>query len=322
MAKPNTLILAPIFVLYSAANVVLGQAPSPLGELIDIGGRRLHLHCTGNGSPAVIVENGDGAFSIDWALVQPEVSKRTKICTYDRAGYAWSDRGPIMDMVGEVTGDLHLLLQTANITPPYVLVGASMGGAYVRAYQRRYPDQIAALVLVDATHDEGVEYSIEGRGKPISLVSADELRSFMNRLLERNPPPPQAPAKISAPADRLPQSLHAVRLWSAAQFFSNIDIRQAPYAGEANREEFVALRKQRVEHVHPLGNLPLIVLARTRNTDDRRKEMQAQLAALSAKGRLVMAQDSGHEIHLYRPDLVIEAISDIVEASRRNLTRK
>ena len=74
------------------AQLVLEAPPPPPGKLVDIGGRKLHLHCTGNGTPAVIVENGSSSFSIDWALVQPEVAKRTRICTYDRAGFAWSDQ--------------------------------------------------------------------------------------------------------------------------------------------------------------------------------------------------------------------------------------
>jgi pimeloyl-ACP methyl ester carboxylesterase len=82
-----------------------------------------------------------------------------------------------MDMVDETTGDLHLLLRSAKIAPPFVLVGASMGGAYVRAYQRRFPEQVVAMVLVDATHDEGVDYEIDGKGKPISLGACPRIRS-------------------------------------------------------------------------------------------------------------------------------------------------
>jgi len=249
-------------------------APAPPGRLIDIGSRRLHLNCTGRGSPTVVVENGDGAFSIDWALVQPGVSKFTRICTYDRAGYAWSDPGPLMDMVDETTGDLHLLLHTAQIAQPFVLVGASMGGAYVRAYQRRFPEQVVGMVLVDATHDEGVDYEIDGKGKPISLVTADELRAFMIGLLARNPPPPKAPTKVSTPFDRLPEDLQTTRLWATAKYFSNLDLKQAPYAAEASRQEFVALRRQRVEQDHALGDLPLIVLARAKNTNESKRRMQ------------------------------------------------
>src|SRR5512139_3847226 len=95
-------------------------APPPPGRLIKIGARKLHLYCTGSGVPAVIVENGGGAFSIDWSLVQPAVSEFTQVCTYDRAGYAWSDPAAASDLIPQVTDDLHLLLKTADIKPPYV----------------------------------------------------------------------------------------------------------------------------------------------------------------------------------------------------------
>src|SRR5262245_54982423 len=107
------------------------SAPNPVGKLVDLGGRRLRTIISGKGSPAVVMENGSGAFSIDWALVQPEVAKFTQICTYDRAGSAWSDPGPVMDGVEQTVDDLHLMLQKAGIKPPYVLVGASLGGIFV-----------------------------------------------------------------------------------------------------------------------------------------------------------------------------------------------
>jgi pimeloyl-ACP methyl ester carboxylesterase len=295
--------------------------PPPLGSLIDIGGRRIHLHCTGNGSPTVVVENGDDAFSIDWALVQPGVSRFTRICTYDRAGYAWSDPGPITDMVDEISGDLRLVLQTAEIKPPYVLVGASMGGAYIRAYQRRNPGQVVGMVFVDATADEGIEYEIDGKSKPASLVTADELRAFMTRLLARNPPPPKPPTKVSPPFDRLPENLQSARVWALAKMFSNEDLREAPYAGEAMREEFVALKKQRLQREPALGDLPLIVLARAKNTTDSKKRMQAELASLSRVGKLIIADQSDHEIHLYQPDLVIQAIKSVVDASTQRTSK-
>ncbi len=295
--------------------------PPPLGSLIDIGGRRIHLHCTGNGSPTVVVENGDDAFSIDWALVQPGVSRFTRICTYDRAGYAWSDPGPITDMVDEISGDLRLVLQTAKIKPPYVLVGASMGGAYIRAYQRRNPEQVVGMVLVDATHDEGIEYEIDGKSKPISLVTADELRSFMTRLLARNPPPPKAPTKVSSPFDRLPENLQSARVWALAKMFSNEDLKDAPYVGEAMREEFVALKKQRLQREPALGDLPLIVLARGKNTNDTKKRMQTELASLSRVGKLIIADQSDHEIHLYQPDVVVEAIKSVMDIATKRTSK-
>src|SRR5580765_4660991 len=117
------------------------------GRLVDIGGRKLHLHCTGRGSPTVILMAGGGAFSIDWALVQPKVSETTSVCSYDRAGLAWSDPGPAEDTVEETISDLHALLIASAEQKPFILVGASIGGISIQAYQHAYPADVAALVF-------------------------------------------------------------------------------------------------------------------------------------------------------------------------------
>jgi pimeloyl-ACP methyl ester carboxylesterase len=135
------------------------------------------LNCTGNGSPAVVAESGLGAFSVDWALVQPEVSKFTTFCSYDRAGYAWSDNGPALDLVEETVDDLRMLLRNAGVGPPYVLIGASIGGLYVRAYQRRFPEEVAGLVLDDASSEQFLDFHIQGKDKVLADISGDELDS-------------------------------------------------------------------------------------------------------------------------------------------------
>jgi pimeloyl-ACP methyl ester carboxylesterase len=112
------------------------QTYPPPGKLIDIGSRKLHLYCEGKGSPTVILMAGGGAFSIDWALVQPKVAKETRACSYDRAGLAWCDPGPADETVEQTISDLHLLFKSASETGPYVLVGASVGGIYIQAYRR------------------------------------------------------------------------------------------------------------------------------------------------------------------------------------------
>src|SRR6476646_2693098 len=101
------------WVLLTTSSLALAQSPDPAtpGQLCDRGGRRLHVNCAGTGSPTVIVENGGGSFSVEWALVQSEVAKHTRICTYDRAGYAWSDRGPTDDGIEQIMDDLNLLLR-------------------------------------------------------------------------------------------------------------------------------------------------------------------------------------------------------------------
>ncbi|MGC1782949.1 MAG: alpha/beta hydrolase [Acidobacteriaceae bacterium] len=292
------------------------QPPAAPGRLVNIGGRRLHLNCTGTGSPTVIAESGSGAFSIDWALVQPEVSKFTRFCGYDRAGYAWSDPGPARDSVAQTVDDLHLLLQTADIPPPYVLVGASLGALFIRAYQRRYPGQIAGLVFDDSTTAKTLGFPIDGKNQFIVDISAQQLHDLFASLLRDPPPVPALPTKVEAPFDNLPRNDPIAWLWAIRKFIAGSDVAQSMVATESWREEFIALQQQRLERRHPLGDLPVVVLIRGENTDQNHREQGVQLAALSTVGKLVVAENSGHEIHLYRPALVVRAIHEVVAAVR------
>lgn len=290
--------------------------PIPPGRLIDIGGRRLHLNCTGNGSPAVVAESGLGAFSTDWALVQPEVSKFTRFCSYDRAGYAWSDSGPTLDTVEETADDLGVLLRKAGVAPPYVLVGASIGGLYVRAYQRRFPEEVAGLVLDDASSEQFLDFQIEGKSKKLADISAGELRAMFEERLRKPATPRDLPTTVEEPADKLPKQTQEARLWALRKLLSAEPTTPSLAAAESWREEFIALRPQSSER-YQLLDLPLIVLARGLNTDEQHKEVAAGFAALSRAGKLVIAQHSEHEIHMYQPDLVIQSLRDVVEEARK-----
>jgi pimeloyl-ACP methyl ester carboxylesterase len=292
-------------------------APPPIGQLVDIGGRRLHLNCTGRGSPTVIVENGSSSFSIEWALVQPAVSAFTRICTYDRAGFAWSDRGPEDNTVEETMDDLHHLLAVAHVPGPYVLVGHSIGGMYVRAYQRRYPADVVGLVLVDATPEEDLEYLSGGKSVAGVFLTWDQLAQVYAPYLKNPPPPRELPTKLDPPDDRLSPELQRDLLWAYRLWLSRIDMPHSWISAESWREEFVALRALRLAQPHALGNLPLIVLRRGLRTNDTLNQREADLAALSLVGKLIVAPESDHDIHLWSPDLVVSAIRDVVTAARR-----
>jgi pimeloyl-ACP methyl ester carboxylesterase len=294
-----------------------GADPAPLGQMVDLGGRRLHLNCTGSGSPAVIVENGGGSFSIEWALVQPEVARQTRICTYDRAGYAWSDRGPVDDGIEQIVGDLNLLLRTARVDPPYVLVGHSLGCLFARAYQRRFPEQVAGLVFVDGTPDEDVRMVVNGKQEPLSLLSREQLPAAHQEYLKSVPALNPGRAGLP-PFDRLAPALQQARQWAFEKVVRDFGwLPNTLAVAESWRQEFAALRRQRLSGPHPLGTLPLRVLERERDTTDSWHVQQVQLAALSSKGKLTKAEGSGHMIHLQRPDLVVAAIRDVVQEIRR-----
>ena len=135
--------------------------PPPLGKLVDVGGYRVHLYCTGTGSPTVVIVGAE--FSFDWGLVQPEVASLTRVCSYDHSGIGWSDPGP-KDSCALRVSEIHSALKNAGIKGPYVLVGHSLGGLVARLYAGRYPDEVAGVVFVDhaiafltiVTHSPGV----------------------------------------------------------------------------------------------------------------------------------------------------------------------
>jgi len=292
-------------------------APPPLGRLVDIGGRRLHLQESGVGTPAVIVENGASSFSIDWALVQEQVKAFTRICTYDRAGFAWSDRGPEDNTVEEAVDDLHLLLRKAAVPPPYVLVGHSIGGMYVRAFQRRYPEEVVGMVLVDASPEEDLEYLWHGQSTVGVDLPDDALDSLFAPLILKPPAPRELPDEVGEPYDRLAPELQRARLWAQRRWLSQIDMSHSWITAASWRQENMALRKFRLGSPHVLCDLPLVVLRRGLRSNPVLDQREADLASMSTSGRLVIATKSDHDIHLYEPSLVVQAIRDVVQAARK-----
>src|SRR5215510_2455105 len=145
MIKPAWLALL-LFLSGPVAGQALEAPYPPPGELVDVGGHRVHLYCTGQGSPTVMIVGG--GFSFDWGLVQPEAAKFTRVCTYDPSGTAWSDPGSAWTCPERIS-EVHNLLDKAGIEGPYVLVGLSIGGVVARLYASRYPNQVAGMVIVD-----------------------------------------------------------------------------------------------------------------------------------------------------------------------------
>src|SRR3954454_2965323 len=122
-----------VFVCF-AVGLTAQEIPAPPGKLVDLGGHRLHVNCSGSGAPAVVVELGLGDFSFEWALVQNEVARFTCICTYDRAGHAWSDPGPQPRTYAQINLELRDALRKLGVGGPYVLVGHSFGGPVIRQF--------------------------------------------------------------------------------------------------------------------------------------------------------------------------------------------
>jgi pimeloyl-ACP methyl ester carboxylesterase len=174
------LLLSTAIVIALVAPACTQQKPSPElypapGHLIDIGRRKLHLYCTGNGTPTVVLMAGGGAFSIDWALVQPQLAESTRVCSYDRAGLGWSGPGPEDNVVEENVSDLHALLHASGEHGPYVLVGASIAGIYIQAYQRAFPADVAALVFTNGGNRIG--FQVKDKVGLIWELTEAEIRS-------------------------------------------------------------------------------------------------------------------------------------------------
>lgn len=147
-------LLAGVIYEQNARRAAATTFPPP-GQMVDIGGRRMHLNCLGHGLPVVILEAGaDASGSPLREPIQQQVAQFTRVCAYDRAGIMWSDPGPEPRDAEAIAADLHAALTAASVPPPYVMAGASMAGAYVMVFTREYPDEVAGVVLVDASHPD------------------------------------------------------------------------------------------------------------------------------------------------------------------------
>jgi pimeloyl-ACP methyl ester carboxylesterase len=151
----------------ATASITDSRNHPPPGRLVDVGGYSLHISCLGNGTPTVILDALFPGTVSNWAWVQPEIAKTTRVCADDRAGLGWSDSGPMPRDAVQHAAELRTLLANAGVTGPYVLVGHSLGGLSVRMFADRYPDEVAGMVLVEASNPDGWKRL----GKPEGVAS-------------------------------------------------------------------------------------------------------------------------------------------------------
>ena len=289
----------------------------PPGARVDVGGRRLHVHCTGAGAPAVILEAGASAFAIDWSLVQPEIARTNRVCSYDRAGHGWSDPRKDAATPERVVADLHAALQAAGEKPPYVLVGASMGGLYVRLYQARFPGEVAGLVLVDPAHEDRLFTSFQGKAMAIAELTADQLRATIRpgpmRIPRRQP-------QTGVPFDKLPRELYERRVALEARLIASIPESLSSdvvlESAEGERATLAELRAARLAQEHPLGDRPVVVLSRGVDSSPEMRDVHATAARSSRNSRHTVVAGAGHELHLFEPAAVVQAIRDVVDSVR------
>ena len=297
------------------------------GQSVDAGGFRLNLNCSGAArdasggkkTPAVILESGLGVPAIGWALVQPEVAKFARVCSYDRAGYGWSDPGPTPRTAEEITRELHTALQNAKIPPPYVLVGHSFGGMLVRVYTARYPAEVVGVVLVDASHEEQ-DAQLPPSMKRAYDYQVAQLHSIRSALpILRNLGIARLLAGKAGPGVTMSRDLQ--------EEFKYLQL-QAKYL-DAELAETAAMPQSEAETraAGSLGDRPLVVLTAGRvaypanvPAEDAEAfhklwvgELQVSLAKLSTRGRQVMVESSTHLIPLQAPQAVVTAIREVLD---------
>ena len=290
-----------------ASSSDLAATPPP-GRLVDVGGHRLHIWCSGSvraGIPTVLFDSGLGGGAFSWASVAPEVAKFTQTCTYDRAGMGYSDPGPTPRTSGRIAEELAELIQNSGIAHPVILVGLSFGGFNTRIVASERPDLVAGLVLVSASHEnQGERYAAAG-------VPSGKL--------------PYAVLKLG----RIAASLGILRLMG-------VTFAAPPEQAHPEVREFVLATAYRTSRYHAMGDelehtresglevaatrrqltIPLVVVSPGMGSGVRveiNRDLQADLATLSTRACQVIAEDSGHGIG-NQPELIIQAIREVLLA--------
>jgi len=273
------------------------------GELVDIGTHRLHINCTGTGSPTVIIDSGIGGFSLEWVKIQNSLADTLKVCSYDRAGYGWSDPGPRPRTTARISNELRLLLTASKIPGPYVLVGHSFGGYNTRYFASKYPGLTAGLILVDSSHPK--QFNTE-EFKRLEKKSDDKTykNSYKVRIIH-----PIISDSYPPENKRI-----AFRLMSSMKSRSTL----------LNEMDYMEISAQQVtkQTNHPPYIFPVTILTRGKRVwandelGERREQqwlrLQNDLENISMQSRHYLAEESGHIIHLDQPDFVSKNILSTV----------
>lgn len=284
--------------------------PMP-GRLVDVGGYKMHIDCTGQGSPVIVLDSGLGDSYISWHKGQPEMAKFTRVCSYDRAGLGYSDSSPNPRTSKVIAEELYTLLRSAGVSAPFILVGHSMGGYDVRLFATSHRNDVAGMVLVDASHPE------QQKRFPPAVNDLDASWIREEEFLE-----------FAMPFG-IPRLLgfcgHDVEVRAAECNF------HTSRTGVAELKAFPESAAQAAT-TGSLGDMPLAVLSHdpetpqpdlpedlVKPTNDAWQEMQKELARLSTRGTQAVAKNSGHYIQLDRPDVVITGVRSVVDEVRQNV---
>ncbi|HWH57909.1 MAG TPA: alpha/beta hydrolase [Terriglobales bacterium] len=286
------------------------KALPQIGRSYDIGGRRLNLYCSGEGSPTVIFESNGGIPGFRWVRLQREVASFTRACWYDRAGLGWSDPGPFPNHSDSIAHDLHDLLAAAKIGSPYILVGHAIGGFDVRVFRSFFPDVVAGLVLVDPTNED-MSVHIHNHNelyRPMVMFILGTLsRVGLLRLLQGEPGPPQ----------------HG---WDQHEWNTLIRLSRSRKARLAAAQELpIWVNGELARAGSCYGKMPMIVLSagiQDQEEDPKldhnhgwKMQLHERLAHLSSAGEHVIVP-SGHDIPDEAPEAVVAAIKKVTQEAK------
>ena len=325
-------ILAVLAALIAAGAVyqALGVAADrrrypPPGRLVDIGGRRLHLIESGSG-PAVVFESGISATCLNWTQVRGEVERFARACTYDRAGLGWSDLAKSPRTTSVIIDDLHALLEAVPIPRPCILVGHSFGGLLMRAYATKYPDDVAALVLVDPLAASEWLNASPSRARMLRLgVRLSRRGAWLARIGVVR----AALALLMAGGRLVPKLVARASSGRGESTISRIvgEVRKMPpetwpmvrahwcepksFLGMAAYLESLPASAAEADAIALPETIPVTVLSACNSTPEQLEEREA-IARRSPRGQHIVARRSGHWIQLDEPELVVEAIREAI----------
>lgn len=305
-----------------AIRILAARHPVP-GALVDIDGRAMHIYCVGKGTPTVVLESGAGDDWIYWQKVQPEASRASRVCTYDRGGLGWSDPRPGRRDAHAIAADLHRLLAAAGERPPYVMVGASAGALYARMFAATFPSEVSGIVFVDGSTPEqtralpGARYTDSAARQRHRAAAWEwiEMASGWSRLSggcrgDVDEGLEQYAAVARAGACRPSLASSALAEWD--DFWHSADeVSGARCCGELP----IVIVSQDPDRPKPGWSADAIAAQRIWN------DLQEGLKVLSPQSRRVIARGSGHHVMIDRPEVVVRAIRDVVDAARSGARR-
>jgi pimeloyl-ACP methyl ester carboxylesterase len=325
-------LLAALVAVGAAYQVVsarrLAQRHALPGRLIDVGGHRLHAVCQGEGTPIVLLESGIAASSLSWTLVQPEIAKFTRVCAYDRAGLAWSDLAPSPRTFARTVQELRAVLMDIAPRGPYVLVGHSFGSFVVRACAAHFPSDVAGVVLVDPP----TEWLVMTRERTRMLRGAVQL-SRLGALLAHVGVVRVCLALLTGGAPGAPRRFVKIFGATAARTLEKLvgEVRKLPtevhpivlmhwcqpkcFHAMADHLSVLARDGGSMAALAPPQDVPLTVIS-SRDQPPEQIAAHRRLSEWSHRGRHVIATRSGHWIQFDEPDLIVDAIRELVELSR------